>query len=181
MKLYATVFDTPVAETVLTVDERGAVRELHFVGTRTRDELLRRPGLALDEARCRAAREQVEQYFRGERQSFDLALDGQGTPFQRRVWRALLDVPFGRTESYGELAQRIGNPAAARAVGRANGTNPIALIVPCHRVIGADGSLTGYGGGLPIKRALLDFERGQASFAEAATRPRRTPRVLAAP
>jgi methylated-DNA-[protein]-cysteine S-methyltransferase len=103
--------------------------------------------------------EQLCAYFDGELTEFDLVLDLRGTPFQRRVWNALTEIPYGETQSYGELAQRVGQPGAARAVGMANGHNPIAIIVPCHRVIGADGSLTGYGGGLDRKRTLLQLEQ----------------------
>jgi methylated-DNA-[protein]-cysteine S-methyltransferase len=105
-----------------------------------------------------AARDQLGEYFAGERSAFELALAGAGTPFQERVWRALLEIPYGETISYGELARRIGRPDAVRAVGMANGRNPISIIVPCHRVIGADGALTGYAGGLERKRFLLDLE-----------------------
>jgi methylated-DNA-[protein]-cysteine S-methyltransferase len=101
---------------------------------------------------------QIEEYCAGTRREFELALAPQGTPFQHEVWNALVKIPFGTTTSYGALAARLGRPNAARAVGLANGSNPIGLIVPCHRVIGADGSLTGYGGGLPLKRALLAHE-----------------------
>ena len=103
--------------------------------------------------------------FAGQLTSFDLPLDPAGTGFQRRVWAALLDIPYGQTASYGQLAGRIGQPAASRAVGLANGRNPIAIIIPCHRVIGSDGSLTGYGGGLDRKRFLLDLERRSAGLA----------------
>jgi methylated-DNA-[protein]-cysteine S-methyltransferase len=106
------------------------------------------------------ARAQLEEYFAGTRRRFDLALAPAGSPFELGVWRALLEIPYGRTESYGELASRIGHPDAARAVGLANSRNPISVIVPCHRVIGADGSLTGYGGGLERKRLLLELEAG---------------------
>lgn len=105
--------------------------------------------------------EQLREYFNGERTAFEISLRMDGPPFEREVWQALRDIPYGSTESYGELATRIGEPTAARAVGLANGRNPIAVIVPCHRVIGADGSLTGYGGGLERKRLLLDLESGQ--------------------
>jgi methylated-DNA-[protein]-cysteine S-methyltransferase len=108
--------------------------------------------------------EQLEQYFAGERVEFDLTLDMQGTDFQRNVWNALLTIPYGETRSYGEIANQIGRPDRARAVGAANGSNPISIIVPCHRVIGSDGSLTGYGGGLPRKRWLLDHEAGVGSL-----------------
>jgi methylated-DNA-[protein]-cysteine S-methyltransferase len=102
--------------------------------------------------------EQLDQYFAGERREFDLALDPQGSEFELRVWRALRQIPYGETESYGELAERIGHPGSARAVGAANGQNPMAVVIPCHRVIGANGSLTGYAGGLERKRLLLDIE-----------------------
>lgn len=101
---------------------------------------------------------QLREYFRGERTDFDLPLDPQGTAFQRQVWAALCEIPYGRTWSYKELAEHIGRPTATRAVGLANGKNPIGIIVPCHRVIGSDGSLTGYGGGLDRKRSLLELE-----------------------
>jgi O-6-methylguanine DNA methyltransferase len=104
--------------------------------------------------------EQLTAYFAGDRTDFDLRLTFTGTPFQQRVWSALSDIPYGETVSYGELAQILGQPGASRAVGLANGKNPISIIVPCHRVIGANGSLTGYGGGLDRKEWLLGFERG---------------------
>jgi len=103
-------------------------------------------------------RAQLDAYFSGELQSFDVPLAPVGTPFQKIVWKALLDIPFGVTESYGALAKRIGHDGAARAVGLANGHNPIGIIIPCHRVIGADGSLTGYGGGIERKEWLLKHE-----------------------
>ncbi len=103
--------------------------------------------------------EQLEDYFAGRRTEFDLPVSLAGTPFQRRVWAALREIPFGETLSYGQLADRIGQPTAARAVGLANGRNPIGIIVPCHRVVGSSGSLTGYGGGVERKQYLLDFER----------------------
>jgi len=101
---------------------------------------------------------QLQEYFAGTRRKFDLPLHMEGTGFQQRVWRALTEIPYGETWSYGQLARRIGNANASRAVGLANGRNPIAVIVPCHRVIGADGSLTGFGGGLPRKQWLLTHE-----------------------
>lgn len=105
--------------------------------------------------------EQLESYFAGELFDFDLELDMVGTPFQRKVWTALLTIPYGDTRSYGEIAAQIGSPSAFRAVGLANGHNPIGIIVPCHRVIGANGSLTGYGGGLDRKRTLLAMEKSR--------------------
>ncbi len=103
--------------------------------------------------------DQLRAYFKGTLKDFSLPLDLDGTPFQVKVWNALQEIPYGETISYGELAKWIGNPKAVRAVGGANGRNPIPLVVPCHRVIGSDGSLTGYGSGLPIKSALLEHER----------------------
>lgn len=105
---------------------------------------------------------QLGEYFAGKRKRFDLPLAPRGTAFQHTVWNALLEIPYGETRSYGEIATRIGNPSASRAVGAANGRNPIAIVVPCHRVIGASGSLTGYAGGIAIKRVLLELERRNA-------------------
>ena len=113
----------------------------------------------LAQARC-----QLEAYFAGELREFDLPLAPQGTSFQLRVWEELRAIPYGETISYGELARRVGDPGAARAAGLANGRNPLPVLVPCHRVIGADGSLTGFGGGLDRKRALLELEAGVASL-----------------
>jgi methylated-DNA-[protein]-cysteine S-methyltransferase len=106
----------------------------------------------------RKAAQQLQEYFSGSRREFDLPLNPHGTEFQQRVWRELTKIPFGETRSYGQLAKRIGNPNGSRAVGLANGRNPIAIIVPCHRVIGADGSLTGFGGGIERKEWLLNHE-----------------------
>ncbi|BBX62770.1 methylated-DNA--protein-cysteine methyltransferase [Mycobacterium saskatchewanense] len=107
--------------------------------------------------------EQLAAYFAGELTDFDIAMDLGGTEFQRRVWTALRTIPYGETRSYGQIAEQIGAPGSARAVGLANGRNPVAIIVPCHRVIGAGGSLTGYGGGLDRKRTLLGLEKRRAS------------------
>ncbi|WP_414636134.1 methylated-DNA--[protein]-cysteine S-methyltransferase [Amycolatopsis sp.] len=112
-----------------------------------------------DEAPFAEAIRQLEEYFAGTREEFDIPLALHGTPFQRRVWAELREIPFGETISYRELAERIGRPTASRAVGLANGRNPVSIIVPCHRVVGAGGDLTGYGGGVERKRHLLDFER----------------------
>jgi methylated-DNA-[protein]-cysteine S-methyltransferase len=105
---------------------------------------------------------QLIEYLQGKRTVFDMPLAPEGTAFQRQVWEALLEIPYGETYSYGRLARDIGKPGAARAVGMANNRNPIPVIIPCHRVIGADGSLTGYGGGLPMKERLLALEKGKA-------------------
>jgi methylated-DNA-[protein]-cysteine S-methyltransferase len=120
-------------------------------------------GWAHDDSAFPSAVEQLEEYFTGDRTEFDLELDMVGTVFQRKVWGALLTIPFGETRSYGEIACQIGAPGAFRAVGLANGHNPIGIIVPCHRVIGSNGSLTGYGGGLDRKRALLEMEKSRVS------------------
>ncbi|NKZ14320.1 methylated-DNA--[protein]-cysteine S-methyltransferase [Mycolicibacterium septicum DSM 44393] len=120
-----------------------------------------REGWEADDTAFSDAADQLSAYFAGERTEFDLELDMVGTQFQRRVWEALQTIPYGETCSYGEIARQIGSPSASRAVGLANGHNPIGIIVPCHRVIGANGSLTGYGGGLDRKRALLELERSR--------------------
>jgi methylated-DNA-[protein]-cysteine S-methyltransferase len=121
-----------------------------------------------DDAWFKDVAEQLDAYFAGELSTFDLEMNLLGTPFQQRVWSQLCDIPYGETISYGELARRVGNANASRAVGLANGRNPIALIVPCHRVIGANGSLTGYGGGLERKTWLLDHElKHRGSFVAA--------------
>ncbi|MGC8794731.1 MAG: methylated-DNA--[protein]-cysteine S-methyltransferase [Bryobacteraceae bacterium] len=118
-------------------------------------QAVRAPGHAL----LREALRQLQQYFRGERRRFELPVRLQGTAFQREVWRALEDIPYGETRSYGEVARAIGRPRAARAVGAANGANPVAIVVPCHRVIESGGGLGGYGGGRRLKQFLLDLER----------------------
>ncbi len=155
--MFFTSFDSPVGELVLVGDE-NALHGLYMQEGRTavtvRDDWKR------DEAPFSDARDQLDEYFAGGRTTFDLPLAMEGSPFQRRVWRALQDIPYGETISYGELARRVGEPATPRNVGSANGRNPVSVIVPCHRVIGADGSLTGYGGGLERKRILLDLEAG---------------------
>ncbi len=114
-----------------------------------------------DDPTLEAAAAQLDEYFAGERREFDVRLDLRGTRFQRDAWLALARVPYGETRTYGEQAEAIGRPGAFRAVGAANGRNPIPVILPCHRIIGADGSLTGFGGGLGVKRALLDLEQAQ--------------------
>jgi methylated-DNA-[protein]-cysteine S-methyltransferase len=117
-------------------------------------------GWARDPEAFAAVRVQLGEYFSGERRSFDLPLEPAGSPFQLQVWRALREIDYGETLSYGELARRIGRPNAPRAVGAANGANPLSVVIPCHRLVGADGTLTGYGGGIERKRLLLDLEAG---------------------
>lgn len=173
MKLYADSIPTPnldgIGDLLAVVRGDGALRRLDFVGRRSREELVTRAErggheLVWDPTPGARTRDQVRAFFAGERRTFDLELDLVGTPFQLRVWHALLEIPHGTTWTYGQLARHIGSPGASRAVGAANGANPISLVVPCHRVVGANGKLTGYGGGLPTKQALLEFERGQQSF-----------------
>ena len=120
----------------------------------------------------REAVRQLDAYFAGKLRQFDLPLAPGGTPFQQRVWQALLGIPYGETVSYGQLARSIDRPSAFRAVGSANGQNPLSIVVPCHRVIGSNGQLVGYGGGLPVKSALLELERRVAGVPAQSTRPR---------
>jgi methylated-DNA-[protein]-cysteine S-methyltransferase len=122
------------------------------------------PSWHRDERPLRRALGELQEYFAGTRQDFTIDVQPEGTPFQRTVWNELQRIPYGETISYGELAGRVGNPKASRAVGLANGANPISIVVPCHRVIGANGKLTGYGGGLSIKEKLLALERKQFSL-----------------
>ena len=148
--------DSPVGTLRLVADHEG-LREISFEHERHPTPL--DPGWVRARAPLRFARVQIDEYFAGKRQHFELPLHPVGTPFQLEVWEELRHIPYGVTISYGELARRIGKPKAMRAVGAANGRNPLPIVVPCHRVIGADGSLTGFGGGLPVKRHLLGLER----------------------
>lgn len=148
-----TVVDTPIGPLLATAGDSGALTGLWF--DRPPGEGWLREG-----ATFAALREQVDAYFAGDLREFDLPLAPAGTPWQRAVWEALMDVPYGATLSYGELAARLGRPSACRAVGAANGRNPISVIVPCHRLVGSTGALTGYGGGLERKAWLLEHERG---------------------
>jgi methylated-DNA-[protein]-cysteine S-methyltransferase len=155
-----TVIDSVVGPLTL-VAEDGAIVGLYMDLQRHRpdDDELGEPDPRGREAEpLKAAADQLFSYFAGELTRFDVPLAPHGSEFQKRVWAALQEIPYGRTESYGELAERIGSPGGARAVGLANGKNPIGIIIPCHRVVGADGSLTGYGGGLDRKKQLLDLE-----------------------
>jgi methylated-DNA-[protein]-cysteine S-methyltransferase len=154
--MHITTVQSPIGELTLASDGE-ALTGLYMADQRHRPEL---PAADRDDdAVLAAAREQLAEYFAGQRHAFDLPLRPAGTPFQRAVWDALREIPYGETAGYGELARRLGRPGAARAVGLANGRNPIAIVVPCHRVIGAAGALTGYGGGLERKRYLLELER----------------------
>jgi methylated-DNA-[protein]-cysteine S-methyltransferase len=155
-----TVVDSPVGPLTLVATD-GVLAGLYMTEQRHRPpgEVLGEPAEDRDGQPFAAASRQLSEYFDGERTEFDLDLALDGTAFQRRVWTALRDIPYGQTISYGQLADRIGQPSASRAVGLANGKNPIGIIVPCHRVVGADGSLTGYGGGIDRKRFLLAHEQ----------------------
>jgi len=156
---WTTTVDSPVGPLLLTSDGTSLTRLLFAAP----------PDPAWSTEPCPVLLEAVRQlgeYFAGERRDFDLPLDPVGTPFQLTVWAALREIPYAQTINYGQLAGRVGNPNASRAVGLANGRNPISIVVPCHRVIGANGSLTGYGGGLDRKRTLLELERRTAGDQE---------------
>jgi methylated-DNA-[protein]-cysteine S-methyltransferase len=154
-----TSIDSPIGPLTLTARD-GALTGVHMHNQRHAPVL---PSTCeRDDGPFADAVEQLRAYFAGELTAFDLPLAMHGTEFQRRVWAGLLEIPYGETMSYGELAAHVGSPGASRAVGLANGRNPVAIVVPCHRVIGADGSLTGYGGGLERKTWLLEHEAAQA-------------------
>jgi methylated-DNA-[protein]-cysteine S-methyltransferase len=162
MQMLYTTFDSPIGELLLAGDGKS-LHHLHMQEGKTRIEVRNDWEQAAEP--FSAVREQLDDYFAGGRTTFDVPLTMTGSAFQRRVWSELRRIPYGESISYGELARRIGIPSAARAVGTANGLNPVAVIVPCHRVIGADGSLTGFGGGLERKRFLLDLEAGALRLA----------------
>lgn len=153
---YYTTMPSPIGELML-ISDGSAITGLYMQNDK---HAARRAVAVRDDTHLSASLEQLRAYFAGHLQIFDLPIKAQGTPFQQRVWAALCEIPYGETISYGELARRIGQPTASRAVGLANGQNPISIIVPCHRVIGANGTLTGYGGGLDRKRWLLAHESG---------------------
>nr|WP_302596749.1 methylated-DNA--[protein]-cysteine S-methyltransferase [uncultured Cellulosilyticum sp.] len=146
------IYDLAIGQVTIACDKQGitlvsSAKEKDLPGSKCRTVLL-------DEAA-----KQLEEYFKGERKQFDLPLNPKGTPFQKQVWEALCKVPYGETRSYKEIAIMIGNPKACRAVGMANNKNPIMILIPCHRVIGANGKLIGYDGGLELKKYLLDLEK----------------------
>ena len=146
----------PIGDLLLVADEEGLVR-IEFPPASPPDDAPR------DDRRLAPAIRELAEFFDGRRKTFDVKLALRGTPFQLEVWRTLLRIPYGETRTYAEIAKSIGRPAATRAVGAANGANPIPIIVPCHRVIGSNGSLTGFGGGIDVKRWLLDFENPSPS------------------
>lgn len=147
--------DSPLGPLVLAADDDG-LRHIEFRDNRHPAD--RSSWHGGDSLVLQTAEIQLREYFAGERHNFDLALAPRGTPFQRSVWQALADIPYGQAISYATLARRLGNPDATRAVGAANGRNPLPIVLPCHRVIGADGALVGFGGGLSIKQQLLRME-----------------------
>jgi methylated-DNA-[protein]-cysteine S-methyltransferase len=156
------VLKTPIGGLLLARDAAG-LRLIHFavaVGADLKVGPYVKPNWRRDDEAFADVAAQLTEYFAGRRRTFELPLAPQGTPFQQRVWKALLDIPYGETISYGELAARIGRRSASRAVGLANGSNPLPIVIPCHRVIGSNGKLTGYGGGLAIKERLLALEHG---------------------
>jgi O-6-methylguanine DNA methyltransferase len=152
--------DSPVGPLLMVASEVGLVR-LEF----DRDPTKVPANSINSEEKTAPYRRQLQEYFRGERQSFDFALDLQGTDFQKRCWQALLEIPYGETRSYADIARAVGNPRGFRAVGMANNRNPIAIVVPCHRVLASDGTLCGYGGGLDVKQRLLELEKTAKSAA----------------
>ncbi|MDE2234437.1 MAG: methylated-DNA--[protein]-cysteine S-methyltransferase [Gammaproteobacteria bacterium] len=159
--MYYCTIASPVGALLLAGDELG----LHTIGFQDgKHPCHPEKGWLKNPRPFKAAIAQLCEYFAGQRREFDVPLAPRGTEFQLRVWNALRAIPYGSTWSYGQLARRIRKPQAARAVGAANGQNPIPIIIPCHRVIGADGSLTGFGGGLKIKRQLLELEGGTRSL-----------------
>jgi methylated-DNA-[protein]-cysteine S-methyltransferase len=166
-----TQIESPLGALLLAANERG-LKRIEFVngkrpagqGLGESARIARRnttPTSTREASIIEQAIGQLRAYFAGELETFDLPLAPDGTPFQQKVWQRLCDIPYGETISYGELARRVGNPKASRAVGLANGANPIPIVIPCHRVIGSNGRLTGYGGGLPLKEKLLALERRQ--------------------
>jgi len=154
---------SPIGNLTLHIDDDGALTQLEF-GAAEAAAQTGREAAALD-----AVADQLREYFAGERSAFDLPLRPRGNAFEQRVWAELARIPYGQTASYAEIARRIGRPDAARAVGRANARNPIAIVVPCHRVIGSNGSLTGYAGGIDAKRALLALEASAVAAATSAS------------
>lgn len=147
---------SPIGDIYIVVNEDGQLSEVHTCTAR--DRHLPSDGTERCSHRTALVAQQLGEYFRNERTVFDLVLQPEGTSFQHEIWKVLNDIPFGQTRTYGEIAEQLGLRNGARAVGRANATNPISIVVPCHRVIGASGDLTGYAGGLDVKRWLLHFE-----------------------
>jgi methylated-DNA-[protein]-cysteine S-methyltransferase len=154
-KMLYSWFESPLGELLLTGDTQSLFGV--YLSNQKHTPVIGQHWVRNDNAFSRAVI-QLNEYFLGQRRQFDVPMDAEGTEFQKRVWKSLCQIPYGKTCGYGELARELGNPNASRAVGMANGCNPISIIVPCHRVIGANGALTGYGGGLTAKKWLLDHE-----------------------
>ena len=152
MELSYFTYTTEIGDITIQSD-KTAIKGIFF-GNRSNLEGIRR-----EDSLIKVCRLQLEEYFLGRRKIFEFPLDPDGSVFQKKVWKALLEIPYGETRSYGEIAKNIGNPKASRAVGMANNKNPLAIVVPCHRVIGSNGKMVGYGGGIPIKQYLLELER----------------------
>ena len=146
---------TPIGQ-LLLIGENGLLEQIHFPNSAERTAIA--DNWHHDEEFFADVLQQLNEYFAGSRQNFKVKMCLKGTDFQRQVWQELQQIPYGKTASYGDIAKRINNPKACRAVGAANGKNPIPIIIPCHRIIGNDGSLTGFGGGLELKKTLLDLE-----------------------
>ncbi len=163
MTAHYAYYESPLGQILITASN-SALTGLHFVGEKYYPGISATWRRDVNVAVIRSAMLQLDEYFAAKRKTFDIALAPEGTEFQRRVWETLTGIRFGETATYGELAQRIGNAKAVRAVGAANGRNPISIVIPCHRVIGADGSLTGYAGGLERKEALLRLESESLGF-----------------
>ena len=155
--LYSTTHRTPVGELTLVASDRG-LRAIHWPPSSTRGSMADGANPGPDHPILRRTATQLDEYFAGRRQRFDIPLDLHGTPFQIAAWLALADIPFGETATYGQQAAAVGIPTAARAMGSANRVNPVCIVLPCHRVIGANGSLTGFAGGVARKQWLLDHE-----------------------
>jgi methylated-DNA-[protein]-cysteine S-methyltransferase len=169
---YYAYIDTPVGKLMLAGCSDHGLRHIAFQCGK--GAMAPKPEWEQSAVPFRAVERQLREYFQGKRTAFDLVLHPKGTPFQLAVWKALLEIPYGETRTYGDVARAIGRPGAVRAVGLANGRNPLPIVVPCHRVIGASGTLVGYGGGLHVKQALLDRER-EVSAARRTRPARRRP------
>lgn len=154
--MYYSYVESPVGDILLVADDEG-LRSVNFPTAKR--PVHPDPDWVRDDHKLADAREQFTAYFRGERKEFDLKLVLDGTPFQQDVLRALQQIPYGETRSYADIARMVGRPKAVRAVGGANGRNPLSIVIPCHRVIGSSGKLTGFGGGLKVKQTLLDLEQ----------------------
>ena len=162
--LYYTTLNTPIQSLFIVSSEKGLIKIIFYNKSKStpipnlQKEYVE-SSLIANQTKNQIALEQLSEYFKGIRKKFSVPLDIQGTSFQKLIWRTITQIPYGQTCSYGEIAKRIGKPKAARAVGMANHNNPIPIIIPCHRIIGSDGSLTGYAAGMSIKEKLLDFEK----------------------